>query len=208
MIQVPIKRRSRLTSPVRVIGQAAKTKRRLPLEDDMKIGLLKCAALAAGLATMTSATTVLAQEAESGGAAKIVISADMLHEFIDFPFMDGRVVGGRTAGGYTVSGGGSGMLSNGEVGSIECLVNSLPVSGQIALISPCTMTASNGDMMFLVAARNAGTIGAGGGGLGVFDIVGGTGVFEGISGQGVYQTGYSDTDDNAVFARMEFELNE
>lgn len=174
----------------------------------MKFELLKCAALAAGLATMMSATAALAQDTESVDAATIIVSADMLHEFIQFPFMDGQVVGGRTAGEYVVSGRGSGMLSDGETGSIECLVNSLPVSGQIALISPCTMTASNGDMMFMVAARNAGTIGAGGGGFGVIGIVGGTGVFEGISGEGIYETGYSDTEDNAVFARMEFELSE
>lgn len=174
----------------------------------MKYGMPMRLALVAGFLTSTLAMNAPAQDAGADGANRIVVHADMLHEFIDFPFMEGRVVGGRTAGEYTVSGGGSGLLSVGETGSIECLVNSLPISGGIALISPCTMTAKNGDMLFAVAARNTGTIGAGGGGFGTIAIVGGTGGFDGASGQGIYETGYSDTEENAVFARMEFELSE
>ena len=174
----------------------------------MKCGMPTRLALAAGILTSTLAMNALAQDDGQDGATRIVVHADMLHEFIDFPFLEGRAMGGRTAGEYTVSGGGSGLLSVGETGSIECLVNSLPVSGGIALISPCTMTAKNGDMLFALATRNTGTIGAGGGGFGTIAIVGGTGGFDGAAGQGIYETGYSDTEDNAVFARMEFELRE
>ena len=175
----------------------------------MKYGMPTRLALAAGILTATLAINAYAQDNRADGATEIVIHADMLHEFVDFPFTEGRVVGGRTSGVYTVNGGGgSGLLSVGETGNIECLVNSMPVSGGIALISPCTMTAKNGDMLFALATRNTGTIGAGGGGFGTIYIVGGTGGFDGASGQGIYETGYSDTEDNAVFARMEFELRE
>lgn len=174
----------------------------------MRYGMPKRLTLAAGILTSTLAMNALAQDAGADGATEIVIHADMLHEFLDFPFMEGRVVGGRSSGEYAVTVGGSGLLSVGETGRIECLVNSMPVSGGIALISPCTMTAENADMLFAVAARNTGTIGAGGGGFGTIVIVGGTGGFDGAFGQGIYETGYSDTEDNALFVRMEFELRE
>ena len=72
----------------------------------------------------------------------------------------------------------------------ECLVFSRSADGGISLEAPCTDTDVSGDIMYTHAVRKQGDVTVGGGGEGVWELLGGTGAYRNITGSCSYDTEY------------------
>ncbi len=105
--------------------------------------------------------------------------------------------GGRTFTGGVITGTGTVIESSGGpfmAGSnrySECLVFSSSVDGTLSLLeAPCTDTDASGDILYSRAVRKQGEVVAGGGGQGVWELLGGTGKYAGVTGTCSYETEY------------------
>ena len=164
--------------------------------------------LAAAIAAAMACHSAQAQDAEDEDQPRVRTVSEMRHQYFEFPFIDGSVVGGRVEGTYTVVESTLPLMAVGDTGDIICLTQAVTISGRLGIISPCTMTVPNGDTWSVIAARVAGDIGTGGGGVGEINIAGGTGSFVGISGSGLYDARYSETKPSEVQVSMDLEFEE
>ncbi len=105
--------------------------------------------------------------------------------------------GGRTFTGGVITGTGTiiessgGPFFEGANHYSQCLVFSSSVDGSLSLLeAPCTDTDTSGDILYSRAVRREGDVGARGGGVGVWELLGGTGKYKGITGTCSYETEY------------------
>lgn len=161
---------------------------------------------AVAVAAVMGCHSAQAQDAEGEEQPRVRIVSEMRHQYFEFPFLDGSVVGGRVEGTYTVVESALPLMAEGATGDIICLTQAVTLSGRLGIIAPCTMTVSNGNTWSVIAARVAGDIGTGGGGVGEINIAGGTGAFAGISGNGLYDAKYSEIDPSEVQISMDLEF--
>ena len=98
--------------------------------------------------------------------------------------------GGMLTGTRTIIESSGGPFVEGANSYTECLVFSSSSDDGISLQAPCVDTDADGDLMYTRAVRGEGTVGAGGGGQGVWELLGGTGKYEGVTGTGTYRTEY------------------
>ena len=104
--------------------------------------------------------------------------------------------GGRTFTGGVITGTGTviessgGPFFEGANRYSECLVFSSSSDGSLSLQAPCVDTDTSGDILYSRAVRGQGDVGAGGGGEGVWELLGGTGKYKGITGTCSYETEY------------------
>ena len=103
----------------------------------------------------------------------------------------GRVItGGPLHGTFTVIESSGGPFVAGESGLTTCLVYAKKSDAGLDLEAPCTNTDPSGDKWFMLSARKAGDIEAGGGGKGRRELLGGTGKYAGVTGSCTYTASY------------------
>ena len=104
--------------------------------------------------------------------------------------------GGRTFTGGVITGTGTviessgGPFMEGTNRYSECLVFSSRSERSLSLQAPCVDTDTSGDILYSRAVREAGDVSAGGGGAGVWELLGGTGKYAGVTGTCSYETEY------------------
>ncbi len=150
----------------------------------MRIGKATGTALVAAVMMMAAQAVV----AEESGSYRSLRSFH--HDYITIDH-DGRTfTGGMLTGTRTIIESSGGPFVEGANSYTECLVFSTSSEDGISLEAPCTDTDTSGDVMYTRAVRNEGTVGAGGGGEGVWELLGGTGRYEGVTGSCTYRTEY------------------
>ena len=112
------------------------------------------------------------------------------HSYITIDHGAESYTGGILRGTDTILASSGGPFVEGAHSRSECLVFSRGTEAGIALEAPCVNIDQDGDRVYSVAVREQGTIGAGGGGDGRWELRGGTGKYEGITGRCTYQTQY------------------
>ena len=150
----------------------------------MRFGKATGTALVAAV-MMVAAQTVVAEES---GSYRSFRSLEYGYLTIDH---GGRTfTGGILRGTRTIIESSGGPFVEGANSYTECLVFSTSSEDSISLEAPCTDADASGDVMYTRAVRNEGTVGAGGGGEGVWELLGGTGKYADISGSCTYTTEY------------------
>ena len=112
------------------------------------------------------------------------------HSYITIEHSDASYTGGILSGTQTITGSSGGPFVDGMLGTVECLVYARRSDDGIALEAPCVGSDLDGDLLYSKALRDDGTVGAGGGGAGRWDLLGGTGKYAGITGSCPYETQY------------------
>lgn len=98
--------------------------------------------------------------------------------------------GGVITGTGTVIESSGGPFTEGTNRYSECLVFSSRSEGSLSLEAPCVDTDASGDILYSRAVREQGDVAAGGGGAGVWELLGGTGKYAGVTGTCSYATEY------------------
>ncbi len=150
----------------------------------MRIGKATGTALVAAVMMMAAQAVV----AEESGSYRSLRSFH--HDYITIDHGGRTFTGGMLTGTRTIIESSGGPFVEGANSYTECLVFSTSSEDGISLEAPCTDTDTSGDVMYTRAVRNEGTVGAGGGGEGVWELLGGTGRYEGVTGSCTYRTEY------------------
>lgn len=159
------------------------------------IGVKTLTALAA-LALLAPQDSAHAQEAGSFRIVQSYVRNDTTIEHAGRTF-----TGGSLAGTAMIVESSGPPFAAGGAGLVECLVFARTAgNGVIDLEAPCTMTDGVGDELHFVARRQDGDTVEGGGGAGVFEIVGGTGSHAGLSGECPYDAHYLAEDRVVLYA--------
>ncbi len=140
-------------------------------------------------ATMTMMAVQAACADESGTYRSI---RSFHHDYVTIDHGWQTFTGGMLTGTQTIIESSGGPFVEGASTHTECLVFSRSSDDGISLEAPCVETDTAGDVMYTRGVREQGTMGAGGGGQGVWELLGGTGKYEGITGAGTYRTEYLD----------------
>ena len=147
-----------------------------------------------GKATVTvmavTMTMMAAQAAFSDESGTYRAIRSFHHDYITIDHGGQTFTGGMARGTRTIIESSGGPFVEGANSYTQCLVFSTSSKGAISLEAPCTDTDASGDVMYTRAVRNEGTVGAGGGGEGVWELLGGTGQYEGVTGSCTYRTEY------------------
>ena len=114
------------------------------------------------------------------------------HSYITVDHGSRSFTGGILRGTNTITSSSGGPFVEGAHSRSECLVFSRSSDGGISLEAPCVNVDDDGDRLYSVARRDQGTIGAGGGGGGRWELHGGTGKYAAVTGRCTYQTQYLD----------------
>ena len=114
------------------------------------------------------------------------------HSYITVDHGSHSFTGGILRGTNTITSSSGGPFVEGAHSRSECLVFSRSSDGGISLEAPCVNVDDDGDRLYSVARRDQGTIGAGGGGGGRWELHGGTGKYTAVTGRCTYQTQYLD----------------
>ncbi len=112
------------------------------------------------------------------------------HTYITVDHGDRTFTGGIVNGTRTIIESSGGPFAAGAHSVSECLVFSRSADGGISLEAPCTDTDVSGDIMYTRAVRKQGDVTVGGGGEGVWELLGGTGAYRNITGSCSYDTEY------------------
>ena len=150
----------------------------------MRFGKTAVAVLAATMTMMA----VQAAYAEESGTYRALRSFH--HDYITIDHGERTFTGGVLTGTRTITESSGGPFVAGANSYTECLVFSSSSDDGITLQAPCVDTDTAGDVMHTRAVRNEGTVGTGGGGQGVWELLGGTGKYAGITGTCSYRTEY------------------
>ena len=143
------------------------------------------AVAAAAMVLALAAQTVAADE---GGTFQMVRSYQ--HEYITIDHGSESYTGGILRGTDTITGSSGAPFAANANSQSECLVFSRSTDAGIALQVMCVSVDEAGDRMYSAGMREQGTIEAGGGGDGRWELRGGTGKYAGIEGQCTYETQY------------------
>lgn len=145
---------------------------------------------ATGTALLAAVMMVAAQAAiaEESGSYRSLRSFH--HDYITIDHGGQTFTGGMLRGTRTIIQSSGGPFVEGANSYTQCLVFSTSSEDSISLDAPCIDTDTSEDVMYMRAVRNEGTVGAGGGGEGVWELLGGTGKYAGISGSCTYTTEY------------------
>ena len=112
------------------------------------------------------------------------------HTYITVDHGDRTFTGGMLNGTRTIIESSGGPFAAGAHSVSQCLVFSRSADGGISLQAPCTDTDVSGDIMYTRAVRKQGDVTVGGGGEGVWELLGGTGAYRNITGSCSYDTEY------------------
>ena len=112
------------------------------------------------------------------------------HTYITVDHGDRTFTGGIVNGTRTIIESSGGPFAAGAHSVSECLVFSRSADGGISLEAPCTDTDVSGDITYTRAVRKQGDVTVGGGGEGVWELLGGTGAYRNITGSCSYDTEY------------------
>ena len=112
------------------------------------------------------------------------------HTYITVDHGDRTFTGGMLNGTRTIIESSGGPFAAGAHSVSQCLVFSRSADGGISLEAPCTDTDVSGDIMYTRAVRKQGDVTVGGGGEGVWELLGGTGAYRNITGSCSYDTEY------------------
>ena len=145
---------------------------------------------ATGTALLAAVMMVAAQAAiaEESGSYRSLRSFH--HDYITIDHGGQTFTGGMLRGTRTIIQSSGGPFVEGANSYTQCLVFSTSSEDSVSLEAPCMDTDTSEDVMYTRAVRNEGTVGAGGGGEGVWELLGGTGKYAGISGSCTYTTEY------------------
>ena len=145
---------------------------------------------ATGTALLAAVMMVAAQAAiaEESGSYRSLRSFH--HDYITIDHGGQTFTGGMLRGTRTIIQSSGGPFVEGANSYTQCLVFSTSSEDSISLDAPCIDTDTSEDVMYMRAVRNEGTVGAGGGGEGVWELLGDTGKYAGISGSCTYTTEY------------------
>ncbi len=134
-----------------------------------------------------------AADAQESGSFRILQS--YVQDYTTIEHAGGTVTAGTLVGTSTVTESSGPPFAEGVTDIAKCLVYvRTPRDGAVELEAACTVTDGAGDEMYLLARRRDGSIAAGGGGAGVFEILGGTGKYADVSGECPYTTQYHPED--------------
>ena len=136
---------------------------------------------------MGAAPSALGQE--TGTFTKFI---NFTYDYTTIELGDFEAFGGPINGTLTVLESSGGPFAAGESSLLSCLVYGKRGDEGVSLEAPCTITGPSGDRWFMTATRDAGDVAAGGGGQGVWTILGGTGAFAGVTGSCPYTAEYLD----------------
>ena len=128
--------------------------------------------------------------AAADGDGSFTSIASLVHDYTSIPHSDGTVVGGTSQGTSTVIESSGGPFVAGEHSQVTCVVLAWRSDAGLDLEAPCTMTAAEGDELYLVSRRRAGDVEEGTSGGGSIELMGGTGMFAGVTGACAYETDY------------------
>ena len=145
---------------------------------------------ATGTALLAAVTMMAAQAAFSDESGSYRSLRSFHHDYITIDHGGQTFTGGMARGTRTIIQSSGGPFVEGANSYTECLVFSTSSEDSISLEAPCTDADASGDVMYTRAVRNEGTVGAGGGGEGVWELLGGTGKYADISGSCTYTTEY------------------
>ena len=130
-----------------------------------------------------------AADAQESGSFRIL--QNYVQDYATIEHARGTVTAGTLFGTSTALESSGPPFVEGETGIAKCLVYvRSPRDGAVELEAACAVTDDAGDEMYLLARRRDGDIAAGGGGEGVFEILGGTGKYADVSGECPYTTQY------------------
>ena len=151
----------------------------------MRFGKGAVAVLAAAM-MMVAAQAALAQDS---GTFRTLRSYH--YDYITVDQGERTYTGGVITGTGTIIESSGGPFMDGANRYSECLVFSSSVDGSLSLLeAPCADTDTSGDILYSRAVREQGDVAAGGGGAGVWELLGGTGKYAGVTGTCSYVTEY------------------
>ena len=135
--------------------------------------------------------TVMAQAAMADESGTFRSLRSYHHDYTTIDHGGRTFTGGMITGTGTVIESSGGPFMEGSNRYSECLVFSSSVDGSLSLLeAPCADTDASGDILYSRAVRKEGEVVAGGGGPGVWELLGGTGKYAGVTGTCSYETEY------------------
>lgn len=102
----------------------------------------------------------------------------------------GTVSAGTLEGTATILASSGEPFTEGEHNLITCIVYAKSTAEGIDLEAPCTTTAASGDRWYTLSHRSGGDVSEGGGGEGLWELMGGTGKYAGVTGSCTYEVSY------------------
>lgn len=145
------------------------------------------AAVVAAALVSLAAQTATAQE--SGSFQE---SRSYRHGYISIEHGGVTYTGGPATGTKTIIQSSGSPFVVGASSVAQCLAFSTIAEDGLRLEAACADTDTSGDVLYAYAFREQGSLAAGGGGDGWWEIRGGTGKYEGITGSCTYRTEYLD----------------
>ncbi len=150
----------------------------------MRFGKSAVAVLAA---TMMMVAAQAAMADESGTFRSL---RSYHYDYLTIDHDERTFTGGVITGTGTVIESSGGPFMEGTNRYSECLVFSSRSESSLSLQAPCVDTDTSGDILYSRAVRGEGDVSAGGGGPGVWELLGGTGKYAGVTGTCSYETEY------------------
>ena len=145
-----------------------------------------------GAVAVLAATTMMmaAQAAMADDSGTFRSLRSYHYDYLTIDHDERTFTGGVITGTGTVIESSGGPFMEGTNRYSECLVFSIRSEGSLSLQAPCVDTDASGDILYSRAVRGEGDVSAGGGGPGVWELLGGTGKYAGVTGTCSYETEY------------------
>ena len=144
-------------------------------------------------AVVAAALMVLVVQAASAQeSGSFQESRSYRHGYISIEHGGVTYTGGAATGTKTIIQSSGGPFVVGASSVTQCLAFSTVTGDGLRLEAPCVDTDTSGDALYAYAFREQGSLAAGGGGDGWWELRGGTGKYEGITGNCTYRTEYLD----------------
>jgi len=134
--------------------------------------------------------TVAAQAATADESGTFRSLRSYHYDYLTIDHDERTFTGGVITGTGTVIESSGGPFMEGTNRYSECLVFSIRSEDSLSLQAPCVDTDTSGDILYSRAVRGEGDVSAGGGGAGVWELLGGTGKYAGVTGTCSYETEY------------------
>ena len=151
----------------------------------------------AALAGIVVLSLVATASAETGTFRMILVGQ---HDYTTFEFAGQTITGGRIEGTSTVLESSGGPFVVGENGRITSMAYVKQSEAGLELEAPAVTINAAGEKLFSLAQRTLGSIAAGQGGEGRWQLLGGTGKFADVTGSCSYETEY--LEDNWLVVTM------
>ena len=139
---------------------------------------------------VAAALLMAAQAAAADESGTFRMLRSYQHSYVTIDHGVESFTGGTLQGTYSIIASSGAPFVDGVHGRSECLVYSRSGAGGISLEAPCVNVDAAGDRFHVVSIREQGTIAAGGGGAGRWELRGGTGAYAGVAGRCTYRTHY------------------